>query len=94
MGGSSYRTQLPRNIFIFFLGKIPLDLWKSGWKKYLKVVIISSYVVADYKQRLFSLAAYLRGEKWMHVNLKEYFHLEHFYLEDSTDAIYGNNLLF
>lgn len=84
-------SSVMRNILFFFLGKIPLDLWKFGWKKYIKVVTISSYVIADYKQRLFSLATYLRWEKRMYVNLKEYCYLEHFYLEDFTDAIYGNN---
>lgn len=75
----------------FFLCKSPLDLWKFGWKKYIKVVIISSNVIADYKQRLFSLAVYLRREKWMYMNFKQYCYLDHFYLEDFTDAVYWNN---
>jgi len=53
MGGSSYGAQLLRKIFFFFLGKISLELWKFGQKKYIKVVAISSYATADCKQSFF-----------------------------------------
>lgn len=60
MGGSSDGPQLLRNMFFFFLGKISLYPWKFGWKNNVKVVVISSNIIADHKERFFSLASYLR----------------------------------